>query len=245
MRLQKFLSRAGVASRREAEGWMRDGRVTVNGEAATEPGTQVDPRRDRVEVDGKEVRIQRVEWILLNKPRGTITTRKDPRGRRTVYGLLDPGHQHLNYVGRLDRETEGLLIFTNDGEAIHGLLHPSSEVPREYRAWVDGDPDPDVVRRLEQGVTLEDGPARAESVRALPPQKGMPPCLRLVVREGRNHEVRRLLEAVGLPVLRLRRIRFGPLALDRTPRGKWRPLTTGEIGELRSAAGLAPKRKGG
>ena len=242
MRLQKFLSRAGVASRRQAEAWMAQGRVRVNGEVAVTPGITVVPGRDRVEVDGREVRLQEFHWIALNKPLGTVTTRKDPRGRPTVYSLLPEKHRGLRYVGRLDLLTEGLLLFSNEGDAVHGLLHPSSEVSREYRARVRGVPDQGVVRRLEGGVELEDGPARAESVRLLEGRSARrdEAVVGLVLREGRKREVRRLLEAVGHPVLHLERVAFGPVRLGQLPRGEWRELAAGEVSALRVAAGVAP-----
>ncbi len=248
MRLQKFLSRAGVASRRQAEAWMAQGRVRVNGEVAVTPGVQVVPGRDRVEVDGEEVHLQAFQWIALNKPLGTVTTRKDPRGRPTVYSLLPDEHRALRYVGRLDLLTEGLLLFTNEGDAVHGLLHPSSQVSREYRARVRGAPDQGTLRRLEEGVELEDGPARAESVRILGGRSSRRDegALSLVLREGRTREVRRLLEAVGHPVLHLERVAFGPMRLGTLPRGKWRELEPEEISALRVAAGLesAPTKRG-
>lgn len=239
IRLQKFLSRAGVASRREAESLMAQGRVRVNAEVAVTPGTKVEPGRDRVELDGRLVRWDPIRWIALNKPRGTVTTRKDPRGRDTVYGLLPKDARRLRYVGRLDRDTEGLLIFTNDGDASHALLHPSSEVPREYRALVRGVPGKDALSALSRGVELDDGPARAEQVRLLKEVRGGA-LLTLVLREGRKREVRRLLEAVGHPVRRLRRIRFGPLELGGLETGGWRELTPGEVRALRRAGGLDP-----
>jgi 23S rRNA pseudouridine2605 synthase len=219
---------------------MAQGRVRVNGERAVTPGTKVDPDRDRVEVDGRTVRWAPPRWILLNKPRGTMTTRKDPRGRPTVYGLLPPEHRRLRYVGRLDRNTEGLLLFTNDGDALHALLHPSSEVPREYRAWVRGMPEKRTLDALARGVELEDGPARAEEVRVLKRAEGKGALIGLVLREGRKREVRRLLEAVGHPVRGLRRIRFGPLELGGLAPGEWRELDSGEVRALRRAGGLEP-----
>ena len=243
MRIQKFLSRAGVASRRQAEGLMTQGRVRVNGQVVTTLGTQIDPDTDRVELDGQLVELEPFRWILLNKPPGTVTTRTDPRGRPTVYSLLRPEDGQLRYVGRLDMGTEGLLLLTNEGDAIHQLLHPSSQIPREYRVWTREAPAPETLRRLSQGVELEDGVARAENVRLVKedPRKGA--ILSLVLREGRKREVRRLLRAVGHPVRRLRRVRFGPLTLGDLPLGEWRELTTAEIRQLRKAAGV-PLRPG-
>lgn len=240
MRLQKFLSRAGVASRRQAEALMAQGRVRVNGTPAVTPGVRVDPERDRVEVDGRPVSLAPRRWILLNKPRGVVTTRRDPRGRKTVYTLLPSDSRSLRYVGRLDRNTEGLLMLTNDGDAAHRLLHPSSEVPREYRAWVWGIPSDRTLDRLQKGVELDDGPARAEDVRVIRAVEGKGAIMSLVLREGRKREVRRLLEAVGHRVRRLRRVRFGPLRLGDLESGEWRDLTPDEIRELRQAAGLPP-----
>ncbi len=236
MRLQKFLSRAGVASRREAEGWMQEGRVRVNGEVVRTPGARVDPDHDRVEVDGARVRIPEPVWILLHKPDGTLTTRSDPGGRPTVFDLLPPEMEGLSYVGRLDMDTEGLLLLTNEGGMVHALTHPSSEVEREYRAEVEGVPDERVLRRLEKGVQLGDGPARATRAR-IEERGGGRTVLSLVLTEGRNREVRRLCRAVGHPVLHLRRVRFGPLELGDLPPGEWRELTDAELARLRERVG--------
>jgi len=238
MRLQKFLSRAGVASRREAERLILQGRVRLNGERVVELGTKVDPASDRVEVDGRMVGVQPTRWILLHKPRGVLTTRHDPGGRPTVYGLLPADAQELRYLGRLDRNTEGLLVFTNAGDALHALTHPSSRVPRRYLARVVGVPGRDVMARLEAGIELEDGPARFEDVavvRELSPDSAL---LKLTLREGRKREVRRALEAVGHPVRGLRRTAFGPLRLGDLPQGSWRDLTPREVEALREAVGM-------
>ncbi len=238
MRLQKFLSRAGIASRREAERLILQGRVRLNGERVVELGTKVDPASDRVEVDGRMVGVQPTRWILLHKPRGVLTTRHDPGGRPTVYGLLPADAQELRYLGRLDRNTEGLLVFTNAGDALHALTHPSSQVPRRYLARVVGVPGRDVMARLEVGIELEDGPARFEDVavvRELSPESAL---LKLTLREGRKREVRRALEAVGHPVRGLRRTAFGPLRLGDLPQGSWRDLTPREVEALREAGGM-------
>lgn len=233
MRLQKFLSRAGAASRREAEELIAAGRVRVNGEVVREMGVQVDPERDRVALDGEEVGVSPPRWLLLHKPVGVLTTRDDPGGGKTIYHLLPEDSDDLRYVGRLDRETEGLLLLTNQGDLLHRLTHPSFQVEREYWAEVKGEVDPATFRRLVQGVQLEDGPARA--VRAWNPRNAPPNQLRLVLTEGRKREVRRLLDAVGHPVRRLRRERYGPIELGDLPAGRWRELTQTEINELRRA----------
>jgi len=243
VRLQKFLSQAGVASRREAERLMADGRVSVNGRVVRELGTKVKPAADRVEVDGKRIRTAGSRWILLNKPRGVITTRSDPRGRRTVYGLLAPEDQGLKHVGRLDRDTEGLLLLTNDGDLHHALLHPSREIPRRYRAVVLGIPDEEAVHALQKGVALEDGTARAQDVRVERVLDRDHAVIALTMKEGRKREVRRLLEAVGHPVERLKRVAFGPIALGKLAPGRSRPLTEEEVARLREA--VEPRRPRG
>lgn len=243
VRLQKFLARAGVASRRKAEALMAQGRVRVNGVRAVTPGLRIDPRRDRVEVDGRPVSIGSTRWILLNKPRGVLTTRSDPGGGRTVYDVLPDEAADLRYLGRLDRDTEGLIIFTNDGDAGHALLHPSSGVPREYRALVKGVPAGATLRRLERGVDLDDGPARADSARLVRVLGGRDAVVGLVLKEGRKREVRRMMEAVGHPVRRLRRIGFGPQGLGDLRPGEWRKLDASEVRALHRAAGLDRRRR--
>ncbi|MDH5758769.1 MAG: rRNA pseudouridine synthase [Gemmatimonadota bacterium] len=236
MRIQKFLSRTGRASRREAERLMSEGRVRVNGRVVTELGTRVDPDRDEIAVDGRVMVASEARIIVFHKPAGVLTTRKDPHGGRTVYQVLPRQHRQLRYVGRLDRDTEGLLLFTNDGDLANGLLHPSSEVEREYRAWVTGVPDRDTLQRLVSGVKLDDGPAqarRAEAVGAGPDGSE----LRVVLTEGRKREVRRLLYAVGHPVQRLVRVRYGNVRLGDLPPGSWRRLEPDEERGLRELAG--------
>lgn len=237
MRLQKFLSRAGVASRRAAEKLMIQGRVRVNGEVVAELGSRVDPFSDRIEVGGRLVLLEPPRWIMLNKPRGVLTSRKDPANRRTVYSLLAPADRNLRYVGRLDRDTEGLLLFTNEGDLQHALLHPSTGIPRQYHATVEGIPNAKALRALERGVDLEDGPAQAEQVRLIGARDGSDGVvISLVLREGRKREVRRLLTAVGHSVRRLRRIRFGSVLLEGVSPGKWRVLRPEEIRALHQAA---------
>ena len=235
MRLQKFISRAGIASRRTAERLIVAGRVRVNGRVVTELGTRVDPAADRVEVDGTAVQPEVVRWILLHKPPGVLTTRRDPGGGAVVYDLLPAEMSSLRYVGRLDRDTEGLLLLTNEGDLLHRLTHPSFQVEREYRARVKGGVESATLKRLVDGVSLEDGPARAR--RAWRPPGAAPEELHLVLTEGRKREVRRMLAAVGHPVRRLQRVRYGPVELGSLEPGKWRELTIQEINGLRAAAG--------
>ena len=240
IRIQKYLSRAGVASRREAEKLILQGRVKVNGDVVLTLGSKVLPEGDRVEVDGQLVGEAPARWILFHKPPGVVTTRSDPQGRPTVYGLLPKELGELRYVGRLDQPTEGLLLLMNEGDLIHRLTHPSYEVEREYEAWVKGVPKGDTLRRLQSGVELEDGPARATRVKVIRPVKGGV-LLALVLQEGRKREVRRLLEAVGHPVTRLVRVRFGPVRLGKLPAGEWRDLTNQEIRALRAAVRMERK----
>lgn len=234
VRIQKLLSRAGVASRREAEALMLQGRVRVNGRVVTTLGTRVDPARDQVELDGEAVESEPLRWVAFHKPAGTLTTRDDPQGRPTVYDRLPPELASLGYVGRLDQQTEGLLLLSNDGDVVHRLLHPSSEVEREYRAEVKGRPRDVALRRLRDGVELEDGPARAR--RAWLVQEGPPAVVGLVLTEGRKREVRRMLDAVGHPARRLTRVRFGPIGIEGIEPGTWRALTDEEIRTLRARA---------
>lgn len=236
MRLQKFLSRAGVASRRESESLMLQGRVRVNGVVAAELGTKVDPDADTVELDGARVTLPPAGWVAYHKPRGVVTTRNDPQGRTTVFDALEGAPEGLRYVGRLDLDSEGLLLLTNQGDVLHRLTHPSFEIEREYLATLNPGPQPPaLVRRLESGVQLEDGPARA--VRATWADSP-DPTVRLVLAEGRNREVRRMLDAVGRVVVRLRRVRYGPVELGSLPAGEWRELTERERRNLRRAVGL-------
>ncbi|UCC82194.1 MAG: rRNA pseudouridine synthase [Gemmatimonadota bacterium] len=241
VRLQRYLSRAGVASRREGERLITQGRVSVDGRVVTELGTRVVPGRQIVCVDGEPVEPGSLRWLAVFKPAGFLTTRKDDRGRPTVYSLLPSGGDDLFHVGRLDWQTEGLLLFTNDGEVAHRLLHPSYRVPRRYLVEVEGKAGGPEARRLEDGVTLEDGVARAEKVRvAAVKGKGRIPAsqIQLTLREGRKREVRRMMEALDLPVRRLVRLSFGPVELAGLRPGKWRDLTSEEVHALRAVVGL-------
>jgi 23S rRNA pseudouridine2605 synthase len=200
----------------------------------TELGARVVPGRDVLEVDGRRVVTGDVRWIAFHKPVDALTTRADPHGGRTVYDLLPAELQGLRYLGRLDKDTQGLLLFSNDGDAIHALTHPSSEIEREYHAGVYGRPGPDVLRTLTLGVELDDGPARALRARVLEeePEGGV---IALVLTEGRKREVRRMLLAAGHSVRWLRRVRFGPVRLGDLPVGAWRDLAPEEIEALARA----------
>lgn len=225
-RLQKVLARAGLASRRASEELIAEGRVRVNGEVA-ELGRRIDPEADEVTVDGVPVPVAPgLVHYLLNKPRGVVTTASDPQGRPVVVGLV-PAEPRVFPVGRLDVDTEGLLILTNDGGFAHRLTHPSFGVPKEYLAEVEGEPSRAALRTLREGVDLEDG--RTAPARVTPVSPGV---LRLVISEGRNRQVRRMCEAVGHPVRRLVRTRIGPVADRRLAPGSWRPLTPGEVRSL-------------
>ncbi|HSJ25864.1 MAG TPA: pseudouridine synthase [Longimicrobiales bacterium] len=228
VRLQKFLSQAGVASRRASEALITEGRVSVNGEVVTELGTKVDPDRDEVRLEGEIVRPAETGWFALHKPRGYLSTRSDPGGRATLYDLLPPQLHGLFYVGRLDYDSEGLVLLTNDGDTAHRMLHPRYGVAREYEVELDRNAEPDLAARLLQGVELEDGPARAEEARQTGAKR-----LRLVLGEGRKREVRRMLTALGHDVRRLRRLRYGPIQLGSLAEGAWRPLTASELRALR------------
>ncbi|HEY8774649.1 MAG TPA: pseudouridine synthase [Gaiellaceae bacterium] len=230
MRLNAYLARAGVASRRAADELIKAGRVSVNGDLG-ELNTFV-AAGDRVEVDGRAVGKQRLAHILLHKPGGTVTTSRDPQGRPTVVGLV-PREPRVVPVGRLDADTTGALLLTNDGQLAHRLAHPRYEVDKVYEVEVEGDPSPDALLRLEQGIDLDDGetaPARARRL-----GRGR---VELTLHEGRKHQVKRMLEAVGHPVTRLHRSRYAGLDLRGLARGEWRELTREEVAALRRLVGL-------
>lgn len=238
IRLQKALAEAGIASRRAAEQMIRAGRVSVNGSIVTELGCKVDPVRDRLAVDGRPVEPRpALVYFMLNKPAGVITTAKDTHGRPTVLELMPASVPRVFPVGRLDADTEGLLLLTNDGELANLLLHPRHHVPKTYVAEVRGSPSAAAVERLRAGVLLDDGWTAPAEVRVLRSDPGRS-VLELVLREGRKRQVRRMLAQVGHPVEHLRRIAFGPLTLGDLPSGKVRSLLAREVEALRQAAGL-------
>jgi 23S rRNA pseudouridine2605 synthase len=229
-RLQKILARAGFGSRRASEALIAAGRVRVNGEVAA-LGDRADPEIDRIEVDGAVVGIRPgLVHYLLNKPAGVVTTASDPHGRPTVVGLV-PAEPRVFPVGRLDADTEGLLLLTNDGELAHRLTHPSFGVDKEYLADVEGRPTRGALRRLREGVELDDGPTAPAKVSLVGDR-----LLRITIHEGRNRQVRRMCDAVGLPVRRLVRVRIGPIADRRLAPGEWRALEPDEVRALERAA---------
>jgi pseudouridine synthase len=242
-RLQKILSAAGVASRRAAERLIVEGRVSVNGAVVRELGTKADPARDDIRVDDRRVgqAAARV-YYLLNKPRGYVTTRSDPEGRPTVLALMPEVHGYIYPVGRLDYDSEGLLILTNDGELAARLTHPSHEVPREYQARVLGLPDEHDVHRLSRGILLDGRRTAPAEVRLLKVLPGRTPhgLLSITLHEGRTRQVRRMFEAVGHPVVDLRRVRIGPIVDDRLKLGTYRPLSAREVEALERFAPPSP-----
>ena len=226
MRLNAYLARAGVASRRKADELIKAGRVTVNGEAG-QLNTFV-ARGDRVLVDGEPVAAQRLAYVLLHKPAGTVTTASDPQGRPTVVELVDLPERVVP-VGRLDVDTTGALLLTNDGGLAHRLAHPRYGVEKVYEVDVAGEPDDAALRALAEGVELEDGVTAPAAVGRLAPSR-----LELTLHEGRNRQVKRMLEAVGHPVEKLHRSRYAGLTLEGLSSGQWRELTAEEVAELRN-----------
>jgi pseudouridine synthase len=224
MRLNAYLARAGVASRRAADELIKAGRVTVNG-APGQLNTFVESR-DRVEVDGRPVALQRLAYVLLNKPAGVVTTARDPQGRRTVLDLV-PRDPRVVPVGRLDADTTGALLLTNDGPLAHRLAHPRYGVEKVYVADVEGAPTDATLQRLRDGIELDDGPTAPARVHRLAANR-----IELALHEGRNRQVRRMLEAVGHPVTRLHRATYAGLTAQGLEPGQWRELTTAEVARL-------------
>jgi 23S rRNA pseudouridine2605 synthase len=227
VRLNAYLARAGVASRRKSDELIKAGRVTVNGRPG-QLNTFVEAT-DRVEVDGREVAPQQLAYVLLHKPAGVVTTASDPQGRPTVLGLVEH-ESRVVPIGRLDADTTGVLLLTNDGELAHRLAHPKYEVEKVYEAEVEGEPGDETLRRLAEGVELEDGPTAPARVRRMGPSR-----VELAIHEGRNRQVKRMLEAVGHPVSRLHRSRYAGLTVDDLEPGQWRELTDDEVAALRSS----------
>jgi 23S rRNA pseudouridine2605 synthase len=237
-RLQKILSQAGVASRRASEQLMREGRVSVNGTTVTELGTKADPSADDIRVDGRRVKIaQQHRYILLNKPRGYVTTRSDPQRRPTVIDLLRGVREYVYPVGRLDFDSEGLLLLTNDGDLAARLTHPRHGIARVYEVRVAGEPDDHDLKRLARGIALE-------GRRTLPAevQSSGPGRFTIAIHEGRNRQIRRMCDAIGHPVDHLKRVAIGPLRDARLKPGHWRDLSDEELRRLRKAASREVER---
>lgn len=240
-RLQKLLSMAGVSSRRAAEELIVQGRVEVNGEVVRTLGSKADPATDTVRVDGRRLRFDlRIRYIVLNKPKGVVTTRRDPEGRRTVIDLLKGVREYVYPVGRLDYDTEGLLLLTSDGDLAARLTHPRHEVPRVYEAVVTGVPSDEELDKLRRGVFLDGArtaPADVRRAGAAGKRRQELTRLILTLHEGRNRQVRRMCASIGYPVRQLTRVRMGPIALGTLRPGEWRDLTAAEVAKLKRAAG--------
>jgi 23S rRNA pseudouridine2605 synthase len=237
-RLQKILSQAGIASRRASEQLMLQGRVQVNGATVRELGSKADPARDDIRVDGRRVKVvDRHRYLLLNKPRGYVTTRSDPQRRQTVIDLIRGVREYVYPVGRLDYESEGLLLLTNDGDLAARLTHPSHGVARVYEARVLGVPDDHDLQRLSRGVVVDGRRTEAADVRLRPGRRGADEATLVVtIREGRNRQVRKMCDAIGHPVAHLRRVAIGPIRDPKLKLGAWRELRADEIAALRKAA---------
>jgi pseudouridine synthase len=252
VRLQKILSAAGIASRRAAEVFIQEGRVTLNGRTVTELGTKADPDTDDVRVDGRRVKpVQHRRYILLYKPRGYITTRSDPQRRPTVIDLLTTGgvRDYVYPVGRLDYDSEGLLLLTSDGDLAARLTHPRHGVAREYHVRVRGVPDRHALERLSSGIVLDGrrtAPAGVTLEKVIEAEDGTQSILSFVIREGRHRQVRNMCDAIGHPVVRLKRVRIGPISDERIRPGEFRDLTDREVALLKRAGeGTHDQRKPG
>jgi 23S rRNA pseudouridine2605 synthase len=232
-RIQKILAKAGIASRREAERMLMEGRVTVNGKVIDKLGFKADLSKDHIKVDGKRLTHSEPKiTLLLNKPRGYLSTVEDPQGRPTVMDLLKKVKGRIYPVGRLDFDAEGILLLTNDGDLAYTLSHPKFSIPRTYLVKVKGVPEERELSRLKKGVTLEDGKARAVSINILRGGEKNS-WARIVVTEGRNRLVKKMFLAIGHPVLKLKRVQFGPIQLGNLPIGQFRYLTSEEIEKLK------------
>jgi len=237
-RLQKVLAQAGVASRRKSEKLIAAGKVKVNGKVVTKLGTKVDPAKDKIEVNGKLLEGNRKKvYIMINKPRGYVTTVSDPQRRKKVIDILKGIKERVYPVGRLDKDTEGLLLLTNDGELAYRLTHPRYKVYKTYQVRVEGNPPDDKLLKMAKGLILEDGPTAPAFVRRIG-VKGENALIELTIREGRKRQVRRMCRHIGHPVLELKRISFGPLRLGSLRPGEYRNLSPKEVQALKSEVGL-------
>jgi 23S rRNA pseudouridine2605 synthase len=241
-RLNKFLAHAGLGSRRHCEELILRGRVRVDGQVIRQLGTKVDPERQKVSVDDQPLHGERLVYWLVNKPRGYLCTNHDPAGRPLAVDLLPHVDQRVYPVGRLDEDSEGLLLLTNDGDLAYRLMHPRFGVEKTYHVQVAGVPQRADLQQLLEGVWLSDGHVRARRVRRLKSQ-GESVWLEVVLNEGKNREIRRMLARLGHKVMRLRRVAIGPIRLDRLPRGKARRLKVEELARLRQATQRASRRE--
>jgi pseudouridine synthase len=242
VRLNQFLARAGSASRREADRWIREGRVQINGAPPDGMGPDVDPTRDQVTLDGTPLRWdEELRYLAYHKPQGALVSRRSQGGNPTIFDLLGDAARGLHAVGRLDLESEGLLLLTNDGVLAEALLHPRTGIARVYRIWVVPVPDVAALRRLRDGATIDDIAVRPDRVLLEGVEQGEGKLL-VEISEGKKREIRLIARAAGLHVTRLRRVQFGPIRLETLPVGKTRPLTRAEVRDLQSA--VRPPRRG-
>ena len=239
-RLNKFLAHAGIGSRRHCDELIAAGRVRINGEIIRELGVKIDPTVHKVYVDDRPVRAERFVYWALHKPRGYLCTNNDPSGRPLALELVPHIEQRVYTVGRLDEDSEGLLLLTNDGDLANQLMHPRFGVEKTYEVLVAGSPSPDDLKQLLTGVWLSDGRVKAKAVKRFKRQ-GDSTWLKIVLNEGKNREVRRMLAKLNHKVMRLRRVAIGPVRLDRLPRGKSRKLSLAELNQLRATV---PRKKG-
>lgn len=236
MRINKFISLCGIASRRAADTLIADGKVMVNGEVISDLGHQVDEEKDQVVVDGVRARLpKKCTTIMFHKPAGCVCTKDDPQGRQTVYDYLPPGYHTLKYVGRLDLQSRGLILFTDDGELLHRLTHPSYEIPRSYFVWTDRPLSEHAAQRLVDGVDIREEDAEEEEIAFATDiylEKGF---AELVLTEGKNREIRRMMRVVGYEIRDLKRVSYCRLQLGDLPAGEFRELTADEMNKLRQA----------
>ena len=241
MRINKYISLCGIASRRAAEALVTEGRVEINGEVVTDLGHQVDEEKDAVLIDGKPAKLPRkTTTILFHKPPGCVCTKEDPQGRRTVYDYLPPGYQHLKYVGRLDLQSRGLLLFTDDGELLHRLTHPSYEIPRSYYVWTTKPLSETAAQKLVDGVDIrdEEDPNAEEEIAFATDVYLENGFAELVLIEGKNREIRRMMRAIGYEIRDLKRVSYCQIQLGDLPAGEFRDLTPNELNKLRQAVHL-------
>lgn len=236
MRINKFISLCGIASRRAADTLIADGKVMVNGQVIKDLGHQVDEEKDQVVVDGVRARLpKKTTTIMFHKPAGCVCTKDDPQGRQTVYDFLPPGYHTLKYVGRLDLQSRGLILFTDDGELLHRLTHPSYEIPRSYFVWTDRPLSEHAAQKLVDGVDIREEDAEEEEIAFATDiylEKGF---AELVLTEGKNREIRRMMRAVGYEIRDLKRVSYCRLQLGDLPAGEFRELTADEMNKLRQA----------